>query len=75
MMKILEGIAVFIIGLGIMFYGFKYMKISKKNFDEAGVKVDFKSTPATFGFASILTGSIIMLAGFGCFLWGFSFFL
>lgn len=74
MIKSLEGIGVFIIGVCIMIYGIKYMRINKSVFANAGVKVDMKKTPLTFGFASILVGTMITLAGLGCFLWGFSFF-
>lgn len=74
MLKTFEGIGTFLVGLGVIYYGIRYMRMDKKVFDNAGVKVDFTKTPATFGFASKLTGTLIVLAGIACFLFGFSFF-
>lgn len=71
MSKVIVGIAIIMVSLVIMYVGYKYMRVSKATTDKAGIKVDFKKTPATGGFAPGITGAVIMLTGlFGC-IWGF----
>ncbi len=63
MSQSLLGIVVLLISLGIVYGGFRYVRSGKRAYASAGVKVDFNKTPAAYGFAPGVIGTIIMLVG------------
>lgn len=64
------GIIINLISIGILWIGIRYVRINKERFVKAGVKVDFKKTPATYGFAPEITGAIIIIVGIAGLVWG-----
>ncbi|GEN94138.1 hypothetical protein PET01_01880 [Pediococcus ethanolidurans] len=69
-MKSFLGIIIILVSIGIISVGIRYARTSKATFAKAGVKVDFKKTPATYGFAPGIMGAIIIIIGIAGLVWG-----
>lgn len=70
MTQTILGIVIILVSIGIISVGVRYVRTSKAAFAKAGVKVDFKKTPATYGFAPGIMGAIIIIVGVAGLVWG-----
>lgn len=70
MLQIVLGIAILVISLGVVYGGYRYAQIGKAKFADAGVKVNFSRTPAAYGFAPGVMGTLIILVGICGMVWG-----